>query len=69
MAFSLESQQNRENPFFSMFLEIVLRLQREHSLEGTKEPVLIRNGKRDYVVESVEYLVQESRGLKENERD
>ena len=35
MVFSLESQRNRENPFFSIFLEIVLRLQRERSWEGS----------------------------------
>ena len=33
--FSPESQRNRESPFFSMFVRIVLRLQREHRLEGT----------------------------------
>ena len=39
-AFSLESQLNRENPFFLIFVRIVLRLQREHRLEGTKKTCL-----------------------------
>jgi hypothetical protein len=40
IAFSLESQLDRENPFFMIFVEIVLRLQREHCLEGAKKTCL-----------------------------
>jgi hypothetical protein len=46
MTLSLQTERDRENEYSTIFEEIVLVTRRERHFQGTKKPVLARNGKR-----------------------